>query len=141
MDLALNNLQRLICHKTQQQTDKPAIFDTLFSQILIFFQLMLMCPVEIFFKRGCQLNKENFLNLTNQMTIPGCWVINATSVGNTKWCSKSVATCQSMQPSSNDDLCIFLCKSFKIFPSLKKLIPLLVILFRALLAVSQHIYI
>ena len=29
----------------------PAISDTLFSQILIFFQLTLMCPVEIFFKR------------------------------------------------------------------------------------------
>ena len=30
-----------------------AISDTLFSQILIFFQLMLMCPVKIFFKRDC----------------------------------------------------------------------------------------
>ena len=31
----------------------PAISDTLFSQILISFQLMLMCPVKIFFKRDC----------------------------------------------------------------------------------------
>ena len=29
----------------------PTISDILFSQILIFFQLTLMCPVEIFFKR------------------------------------------------------------------------------------------
>ena len=29
----------------------PAISDTFFSQIIIFFQHMLMCPVEIFFKR------------------------------------------------------------------------------------------
>ena len=28
----------------------PAISDTLFSQILIFFQFTLMCPVEVFFK-------------------------------------------------------------------------------------------
>ena len=31
----------------------PAISETLFSQILIFFQLRLMCPVKIFFKRDC----------------------------------------------------------------------------------------
>ena len=69
----------------------------------------------------------------DQMTISGPWVVNVTSVGNTKWCSKSVATCQSVQP-------LFLCVSFKIFPSLTKCIALLVILFRALLAVSQHIF-
>ena len=31
----------------------PAISDTLFLQILIFFQFTLMCLVEIFFKRDC----------------------------------------------------------------------------------------
>ena len=36
----------------------------------------------------------------DQMTISGHWIINATSVGNTKWCSKSVATCMSMLPSA-----------------------------------------
>ena len=41
----------------------PAISDTLFSQILIFFQLTLMCSVEIFFKRDRWLNNENFLLL------------------------------------------------------------------------------
>ena len=81
-----------------------------------------------------------FFNLTDQMTISGRWAVYAISVGNTKWCSKSVATCQSVQSSSNDDLCLFLHKSFEIFPSLMKGITLLVILFRDLLAVSQHIF-
>ena len=67
-----------------------------------------------------------FFDLTDQMTISGRWVVNATSVGNTKWCSKSVATFQSVQPSSNDDLCLFLHESFEIFPSLTKWIALLV---------------
>ena len=48
--------------------------------------------------------------------------------------------CQSMQPSSNDDLHLFLYESFEIFPSLKKCITLLVILFTVLLAISQHIF-
>ena len=33
--------------------------NTLFSQIFIFFQLTLMCPVEIFFIRDCNFNNEN----------------------------------------------------------------------------------
>ena len=36
----------------------PSHFDSLFSQILICFELTLMCPVEIFFKRDRQLNNE-----------------------------------------------------------------------------------
>ena len=86
------------------------------------------------------ITKSFFLNLTDQMTISGRWVVNAISLGNTKWCSKSVPRCQSVQSSSNDDLCLFLCESFEMFPSLTKWITLLVILFRALLAVSQYIF-
>ena len=33
---------------------------------------------------------KTFFNLTDQMTISGRWVFNAISIGNTKWCSKSV---------------------------------------------------
>ena len=80
---------------------------------------------------------KTFFNLTDELTIPGRWVINTISVGNMKWCSKSVATCQFMQPSSHDDLCIFF---HEIFLSSTKWIALLVILFRALLAVSQRIF-
>ena len=65
------------------------------------------------------------------------WIFEAISVGNTKWWSKSVATSQPVQSSSSDDLCICLHRSFKIFLSLTKWIALLVIWFRALLAVSQ----
>ena len=52
------------------------------------------------------------------MTISGRFVVNAISVGNVKLCFKSVATCQSVQPSSKDGLRIFLRASFEIFPSL-----------------------
>ena len=43
MDLALNNLQRLICHKTQQ-TNKPISLMAVF--ILIFSYLYLLNPPE-----------------------------------------------------------------------------------------------
>ena len=42
------------------------------------------------------------------MIISGRWVLNAIYVRNTKRCSKSVATSQPEQPSSNDDFCLFL---------------------------------
>ena len=91
----------------------PAISDTLLLQIFIFFQLILMCPVEILFKRDHKLNDKNFFfNLMDQIAISGHWVINVISFGNMKWCSKLVVTYQSVQPSNNDDLCIFLCKVF-----------------------------
>ena len=60
------------------------------------------------------------------MTISGCFVINAISVGNMKLCFKSVVTCQSVQPSSNDGLHISLHASFEIFPSLTNWIALVV---------------
>ena len=50
------------------------------------------------------------------MTISGRFVVNAISVGNMKSCFKSVATCQSVQPTSNGGLRIFLRASFEIFP-------------------------
>ena len=81
---------------------------------------------------------KTFFNLTYQTTISGRWIVNATSVGNRKWCSKLVVMCQSVQPSSNDDLCFFSRESFEIFPSLRKRIALLVILLRALMAISRH---
>ena len=100
-----------------------ALSDTLFSQILIFFQLILMCPSRNILQKG-PLFFKNFLlffkNLTDQMTISGCWVVYAISVGNTKWCSMSVEKSQSARLSSNDGLCLFLCESFEIFPSLTK---------------------
>ena len=57
-----------------------------------------------------------------------------------KLCFKSVVTCQSVQPSSNDGLRIFSRAIFEIFPSLTKWIALLLIIFRALLAVLQHVF-
>ena len=82
----------------------PAISHTLFSQILIFFQLTLMSKFSL---KGVvnSITKTFFFNLADQITISGRWVVNTTSVGNTKWYSKSVATNQSVQSSSNDDLC------------------------------------
>ena len=74
------------------------------------------------------------------MTISGRFVVNAISVGNLKLCFKSVSTCQSVQPSSNDGLRIFLPASFEIFPSLTNWIALLLIIFRALLTVSKQIF-
>ena len=51
---------------------------------------------------------KTFFNLMDQMTISGCWVVNTISAGNTKWYSKLVAMCQSIQPLSNDDLIIYI---------------------------------
>ena len=61
---------------------------------------------------------KTFFVLSDQMTISGRFVVNAISVGNMKLCFKSVATCQSVQPSSNDGLHIFSRAIFEIFPSL-----------------------
>ena len=74
------------------------------------------------------------------MSISGRFVLNAVSVGNMKLCFKSVATCQSVQLSSNDGLRIFSHTIFEIFPSLTNWIALLLIIFRALLAVAQHVF-
>ena len=49
----------------------PDIPDSLFTKILILFLLMLMCPVDIFFKSDHQINTENFVNLKEQITISG----------------------------------------------------------------------
>ena len=62
--------------------------------------------------------QKTMSTLLDQMTISGRFVVNAISVGNMKLCFKSVATCQSVQPSNNDGLRIFLRASFEIFPSL-----------------------
>ena len=83
---------------------------------------------------------KTFFALTDQMTISGRLGVNAISLGNMKLCLKSVATCQSLQPSNNDGLPIFLRASFEIFPSLTNWIALLLIIFRALLAASQYIF-
>ena len=54
-----------------------AISDTLFSQILIFFQLTLMHASRNFsLKETVNSIKKNFFNLTDQMTIYRCWVVN-----------------------------------------------------------------
>ena len=90
--------------------------------------------------RGRKLNNEHFFALTDQMPISGRFVVNTISVGNMKLCFKSVATCQSVQPSSNDPLRIFSRAIFEIFPSLTNWIALLLIIFRALLAVSRHVF-
>ena len=83
---------------------------------------------------------KTFFALTDQMLISGRFVVNAISVGNMKLCFKSVATCQSVQPSSNDGLRIFSRAIFEIFLSFTNWIALLLIIFRALLAVSQHVF-
>ena len=74
------------------------------------------------------------------MKICGRFVVNAISVGNMKLCFKSVATCHFVQTSNNDGLRIFSSASFEIFPSLTNWIALLLIIFRALLSFSQHIF-
>ena len=74
------------------------------------------------------------------MTISGRFVINSISVRNMKFCFKSVATGPFMKPSSNNGLRIFISAVFEIFPSLTNWTALLFIIFRALLAVSQHIF-
>ena len=78
-----------------------AISHILFSQILIFFSNLRCCAKSKFSSKATvnSITKTFFFNLTDQMTISGRWVVNAISVGNTKWFSKSVVTCQSVQPS------------------------------------------
>ena len=83
---------------------------------------------------------KTFFALTDQMTIFGRFVVDAISRGNMNLCFKSVATFQSVQPSSNDGLRLFSRAVFEIFPSLTNWIALLLIIFRALLAVSQHVF-
>ena len=83
---------------------------------------------------------KTFLALTDQMTISSRFVVNAISIGNMKLCFKSVVTYQFVQPSSNDGLRILLRASFEIFPSLTNWIALLLIISRALLAVSQDVF-
>ena len=61
---------------------------------------------------------KTFFTLTDQMTISGRFAVDAISVGNMKLCFKSVATCQSVQLSSNDGLRIFSRAILEIFPSL-----------------------
>ena len=43
--------ETLVSNLDRKYITYPAISDTLFTQFLIFFQLMLMCPVEFFSKR------------------------------------------------------------------------------------------
>ena len=91
-------------------------------------------------KRTVNSIMKTFFALTDQMTISGRFVVNTISLGNMKLSFKSVATCQSMQPSSTDGLRISSLAVFEIFPSLTNWIALLLIIFRALLAVSQHVF-
>ena len=59
-----------------------------------------------------------FFELTDQMTRPGQWRVDAISVGKGSIQSMSAITLQFMQQSSNVGLCLFLCGVFEIFPSL-----------------------
>ena len=100
-------------------------------------------PSRNFIHKGPSTQKRKlffFFALTNPMSISGRFVVNANSVGNMKFCFKSVATCQSMQPSSIDSLRIFSRAIFEVYPSLTNWIAPLLIIFRALLAVSQHVF-
>ena len=106
-----------------------------------YFSNLHWCAQSKFSSKGTVTSiKKTFFALTDQMIISVCFVVNAISVGNMKSCFKSVTMCQSVQPSSNDGLRIFLRASFEIFPSSTNWIALLLIIFRALLAVSQHIF-
>ena len=98
----------------------PTISDTLFSLILIFFPTYADVPSWNFLQKGLltQWRKLFFFNLTDQMTIFKRWVIVVISIGNTKWCFKSVATYQYVLSSNNDDLCILLCERFELLLSL-----------------------
>ena len=80
---------------------------------------------------------KTFFALTDQMTISGRFVVNIISVGNMKLgfeisCSRD----SPWLPQANDGLGIFLRESFEIFLSLTNWIALLLIIFRALLAIS-----
>ena len=106
-----------------------------------YFSNLRLCAQSKFSSKGTVNSiTKTFFALTDQMTIIGRLVVNAISVGNMKLYFKSVATCQSVQPSSNDGLRIFSRAGFEIFSSLKNWIDLLLIMFRSLLAVSQHIF-
>ena len=54
-----------------------------------------------------EFNNKNFFALTDQMTISGCFVVNAISVRSMKLCFKLVEMCRFVQPSSNYGLHIF----------------------------------
>ena len=77
-----------------------------------------MCPSKFSPYETVNSITKTFFALTDQMTIYGRFVVNAISVGNIKLYFKSVATGQSVQPSSNDGLRIFSRAIFEIFPSL-----------------------
>ena len=79
-----------------------------------------------------------FFELTDQMTRSGCWRVEIISVGKASCRSTSAIMRQSMQPSSNVGLCLFLCGVFRMFPSLINCI--LVYIHEILLAISQHIF-
>ena len=59
-------------------------FLTLFSQIIIFFQLILMYPVRFSSKGTVNSIMKTSFDLTDQMKISGRLVVNAISVGNMK---------------------------------------------------------
>ena len=97
-----------------------------------YFSNLCWCAHSKFSSKGIVNSITNtFFALMNQLTISGRYM---------KLCFKSVAMCQSVQPSSNDGLWIFQHASFKIFLSLTNWIALLLIIFRGLLSVSQHIF-
>ena len=67
----------------------------------------------------------NFFELTDQMTRSGPWRVDVISVGKASCRSTSAITRQSVQPSSNVSLCLFLCELFETFPSLTNCILIL----------------
>ena len=66
-----------------------------------FSKLRLFEQTEFSSEKYCYLNNDFIFNLRDQRTISGRWFVKAISVRNKKLCSKSVATCQSVQSSSN----------------------------------------
>ena len=111
------------------------------SRRFTYFSDLRWCAQSKFSSKGTvNTITKTFFALTDQVTISGRFVLNAISVGNMKLCFKSVATCQSVQPSNYNGLRIFLRAIFEKFPSLTNWIALLLIISRALLAVSQHVF-
>ena len=92
------------------------LFLTHCSHISSYFSNLCWCAQSKFSLKGTVNSiTKTFFALMDQMTISGRFVINAISVGNIKLCFKSVVTCQSVQPSSNDGLHIFLRSTFEIY--------------------------
>ena len=85
----------------------------------LFFSNLCCCTQLMLTSKGI-INSAmiTFFELTDQMMRSGRWQVDVISVGKASGRSTSATMCQSVQPSSNVGLCLFLCGVFKTVPSL-----------------------